>query len=229
VRSAPATSGTVVAARTIRHRCRVLADLYHTLDGATAPTPVDEAKVPGPGKTPPVAVPAPVIESTLTRLARLDQKVFAQFAVAATCAQRPCQVGRARPDDVDIFTRIWLVRDAKGEAAHTITLDDPQVAAWEAFIVADAWGEFDTSKYGRIIHEAGWPKGIRPYAARHSFAVNAIRNGVSLGDLQALLGHASPLTTRKFYAPYVIDRQRVVSDQVKGYLADVFKLRLVKA
>jgi integrase len=101
------------------------------------------------------------------------------------------------------------------------------VAAWEAFVVADAWGAFDTSKYGKQIHAAGWPKGITPYKARHSFAAAAIRSGVSLGDLQGLLGHASPTTTR-IYAPLLMDRQRVVSEQVKGYLADVFKLKLVK-
>jgi len=229
VRTAPATSGTVVAARTIRHRCRVLREMYQTLDGKKAPTPIDEAKIPKRPKTPPVTVAADVIATVLAKLARLDQKTFARFAVANTCAQRPCQVERAQLDDVDLLNRLWLVRDAKGEPAHSITLDDPQVAAWEAFIVADAWGTFEggTSRYGKIIHAAGWPKGIRPYAARHSFAVAAIRDGVSLGDLQALLGHADPKTTR-IYAPFQIDRQRVVSTQMKDYLANVFKPRLVK-
>jgi hypothetical protein len=227
-REAPATSGVVVSALTIRHRCRILQEMYRTLDGKKTPTPVDEAKSPKRPKTPPVTVPAATIEATLRTLTHLDRLTYARFAVANTCAQRPCQVGRARPEDVDVIGRTWLVRDAKGEAAHTITLDDPQVAAWEVFIVADAWGMFDTTKYGRIIHAAGWPRGIRPYAARHSFAVNAIRSGVSLGDLQGLLGHADPSTTRRFYAPFQIDRQRVVSAAMKNYLANVFKLHLVK-
>ena len=227
VRSAPATSGRVVSALTIRHRCRVLADLFHTLDGASAPTPVDEAKVPKRPKRPPVTVPASVIESTLTTLARTDKVTFAQFAVVATTGQRPCQVGRALPEDVDLVDRVWFVRDAKGEPAHSITLEDPQVAAWEAFVVADAWGPIDTGKYGKRIHAAGWPKGIRPYAARHSIAVTAIRSGVNLGDVQAMLGHGDPRTTR-IYAPFVIDRQREVSQKMKDYLANVFKLRRVK-
>lgn len=230
-RAAPATSGRVVSALTIRHRCRLLADLYHTLDGKSAPTPIDEAKVPKRGKTPPQTLPADVVATVLANLAKLDKPTFGRFAVAATTGQRPCQIGRARPEDVLLPMRIWLVRDAKGEPGHTVTLDDPQVAAWEAFIAANAWsheaGGFDTSRYGKLIHAAGWPKTIRPYAARHSIAVDAIRRGVNLGDVQAMLGHADPTTTR-IYAPFVVDRQRVVSTTMKDYLSDVFKLRLVK-
>jgi integrase len=227
VRAAPATSGFVVAARTIRHRCRVLADLYHTLDGAQAPTPVDEAKVPAIPKTPPVVLPAKTMQTVLTKLAQLDVPTFARFAVVTTTGQRPCQVARAKPEDVNLKERTWLVRDAKGEQAHPITLNDTQAAAWKTFIAAKAWGAFDTGKYGKLIHAAGWPKGIKPYAARHSIAREAIRRGISLGDVQALLGHADPSTTR-IYAPFVIDRQRQVSDAMTSYLADVFKMRLVK-
>jgi integrase/recombinase XerD len=228
-RTAAATSGVVVAARTIRHRCRVLVDLYHLLDGKRAPTPVDDAKVPRIPKAPPVTVSEAVVDATLKRLARIDLPTFARFAVVNTCAQRPCQVERALPDDVDLQNRTWLVREAKGEPGHTITLDDPQVAAWEAFIATNAWGAFPggTSRYGKLIHAAGWPKGIRPYAARHSFAANAIRCGVSLGDLQALLGHASPLTTR-IYAPFQLERQRAVSGMTKGYLGNLGKPTLVE-
>jgi len=227
VRTAPATSGVVVAARTIRHRCRVLRELYQTLDGKRAPTPIDEAKVPRRPKAPPATVPEAVIEGVLMKLARLDPKTHARFAVVATTGQRPCQVGRARPEDVQIEERIWLVRDAKGEPAHSITLEGPQLAAWEAFIAADAWGEIDTSKYGKTVHAAGWPRAVRPYSARHSIAAEAIRNGVSLGDLQAHLGHGTPTTTR-IYAPFQINQQRATSKKMKNYLAGAFKLRKVK-
>jgi integrase len=226
-RTAPATSGHVVAARTIRHRCRVLAELYHTLDGKRTATPVDEAKIPKRPKTPPMVVPADVVESVLRKLITLDRLTYARFAVVTTTGQRPCQVGRAQPEDVDLEERTWFVRDAKGEPAHTITLNSTQVAAWKAFLAADAWGAFDTSQYGKQIHLAGWPKGVRPYVARHAIAVDAIRRGVSLGDVQGLLGHADPSTTR-IYAGFVVDRQRAVSKTMTPYLADHFKLKKVK-
>jgi integrase len=230
-RRAPATSGRVVSALTIRHRCRVLQDLYRTLDGPDAPTPVDYAKIPKRTKNPPATVPAPNVVAVLETLRTRDAKTFARFYVHATTAQRPCQIGRARPEDVQLPQRLWLVRNAKGEPAHCILLNPQQVAAWEAFIAADAWsadaGGFDTSAYGKQIHAAGWPRGVRPYAARHSLARDAISRGVSLGDVQALLGHSDPTTTR-IYAPFQVDRQRVVSDLMTPYLAEVLKPRLVK-
>ena len=70
------------------------------------------------------------------------------------------------------------MRDAKGEPAHSVSLDKPQVAAWQAFIAADAWGPFDTSRYGRLVHQAGWPRGIKPYAARHSLGSPTHSNGL---------------------------------------------------
>jgi integrase len=228
VRTAPATSGAIVSALTIRHRCRVLGELWTTLDGEGADTPIDAAKIPARTKTPPSTVPPAVMQSVIEKLALIDAKDFARFFVHAVTGQRPCQIGRARPDDVQLEHGIWLVRNAKGEPAHTIALNAQQVSAWRLFIAADAFGEFDTSKYGKRIHAAGWPKGIRPYAARHSLAADAIRRGISLGDLQGLLGHASPETTRRFYAPFQIQQQRAVSEKMSPYLADVLKPRLVK-
>lgn len=228
VRTAPATSGRVVAALTIRHRCRVLQDLFRTLDGPKAPTPVDDAKVPKRDQTPPAIVPPETVARVIETLARGDAKDFARFFLFAVTAQRPCQIGRAQPGDVSLEERTWLVRSAKGEPAHLIALNDQQLSAWRVFIAADAWGTIDTTKYGKRIHTAGWPKGIRPYNARHSLAVDAINRGVSLGDLQGLLGHSSPETTRRFYAPFQLQQQRAVSTQMNPYLADVLKPRLVR-
>lgn len=226
-RAAPVTSGHVVAARTIRHRCRVLADLYHTLDGRAAPTPVDEAKVPSTPKTLPVTVPPEVIVTVLTELATRDPITHARFALVATTGQRPCQIGRATAEDVDLEGGVWVVRDAKLEPAHTIALTPAAIVAWRGFALAGAWGPFDTSKYGKVVHEAGWPTGVRPYAARHSIAKALIRLGISLGDVQAHLGHQRPETTR-IYAPFEFDRQRTVSTALKDYLMDAFRPRLVK-
>jgi len=53
---------------------------------------------------------------------------------------------------------------------------------------------------------SGWPKGIRPYQLRHTFAIDMLRSGADLGDVQGLLGHASIQTTRTFYAPILLSR-----------------------
>ncbi|MGH8637369.1 MAG: tyrosine-type recombinase/integrase [Burkholderiales bacterium] len=220
---APGSSEAVVAAQTIRHRLRVLRELYRKLDGRQAAEVVftEDVAWPAKPKPHPAGVPVEIIEGVLVTLAELDAKTHARFAVAATCAQRPCQIGRARPEDVNLDAGLWIVRGAKGGPAHTVTLGPVQRAAWQAFIAADAWGEFDTSKYGKLIHQAGWPKGIRPYTVRHAFAIDAIRRGVSLGDVQALLGHADPTMTR-VYAPFVVERQHAVTAMMRDYLSDVF-------
>lgn len=225
-REGPLTSGRIVSALTIRHRCRVLQDLYRTLDGKNAATPVDDAKVPKRHTNPPATVPAELVRTVLERLSTLDPKTFARFYVVTTTGQRPCQVGRAKPEDVQ--AGVWLVRNAKGEPAHSIVFNASQAAAWEAFIAADAWGAFNTSHYGNVIHAAGWPHGVRPYTARHSLAREALRRGASLGDVQVLLGHLDPNTTRRTYAPFQVEEQRSISERLAPYLADVLKPRLVK-
>jgi integrase len=229
IRTAPATSGAIVSALTIRHRCRVLAELWKTLDGPETVTPADHAKIPKRTKTAPIIPPAAVVTTTIETLARQDPKDFARFFLFAVTAQRPCQIMRATLDDLDLDAATWVVRNAKNEPAHLVALNAQQLAAWRVMIAADALGEFDTSKYGKRIHAAGWPKGIRPYNARHALAVNALQRGISLGDLQGLLGHNSPETTRRFYAPFQLQQQRAVSETMAPYLADVLKPRLVRS
>jgi integrase len=228
-RATPATSGQVVAARTIIHRCRVLAECYHTLDGAQAPTPCDEAKIPSAprGQVPPT-VDLETIIAVARNLAAGDPATYGRFLVLNTTAQRPCQVGRARPKDVKLKMRLWTVRDAKGAPGHTVTLSDDGVAAWRVFIAADAWGEYDTTEHARRVHEAGWPVGVRPYAARHSLVQAALEKGVALDQVQGLVGHRSPVTTRQFYGPLAIPEKRHVTDRLAGRLASVFRPKAVK-
>lgn len=234
-RRAPATSGHLASALTIRHRCRVLQDFFRTLgaadQGGRVKTPVDHAKVPPRHKNPPPTVPMELVRDVLERLSTVDPLTFARFYVAATTGQRPVQIGRATPEDLRFDGRrgVWLVRNAKGEPAHSIVLNRAQMAAWQAFIAAKAWGPFDTTHYGNKIHRAGWPHGIRPYAVRHSIAREALKRGASLGDVQVLLGHLDPNTTRATYAPFQVEEQQSISERLGSYLADVLKPRLVTA
>jgi integrase len=227
-RKTPSTSGQVVAARTIIHRLRVLDELYRTLDGTAAYSPCTDAKWPKKPKTiPPTVATATIIDVAHTLQADADPKTYARYLVLNTTAQRPCQVQRAEPDDVQLTARLWTVRDAKGAPGHTITLTEDAVRAWRAFIAADAWGWYDTTKHARAVHAAGWPTGIRPYAARHSLIQAALAAGVGLDECQALAGHASPATTRQFYGPLALPAQREVTTKLEGRLANVFGPQLV--
>jgi integrase len=253
-RKAPVTSGAVVSDRTIRHRCRVLADLYHALDGKRAITPVDDAKLPKLPKDHPIGVDVSIVLAVAWKLAQATvsrprvraphdpeayaareaarrrdyQQTYARYVVLVTTGQRPCQVMRAQPEDLDLELGTWLVRSAKLEPAHTITLTADMRQAWQAFIDAEAWGDYDTTTHANRVHEAGWPRGVRPYNARHTLMMDALKAGIDLGDVQALAGHTSPLTTRRTYAPHQIDRQRAVTQKLEGRMKDLFAPRLVK-
>jgi integrase len=253
-RTRPVTSGEIAAPRTIRHRVRVLSELYTTLDGVDAPNPVTHAKRPRTPKATPVGVEASIILQVARALAQAAQPrqrvraprdaaayaqreaqrqrerllTYVRFVVLVTTGQRPAQLMRAEPTDVHLDTKTWLVRAAKGAPPHTITLTMPMVQAWQAFIAVDAWGAYSTTLHGNRVHAAGWPEGIRPYNARHALAIDALTDfGIDLSDVQGMHGHTTPATTR-FYAPIALGRQRQVSDKLEGRLAELFTLKAVK-
>lgn len=224
-----------VSARTIRHRCRVLTAIYTRLDGPNSETPLDNVKVPAAPRSRPVSVSDDVIATVARNLQAQEQpksrkgfdvgrgrlkdaKSRARFLVLATHPQRPAEMQRAKPEDVDLEQRLWFVRGAKNSYNVIVPLNDEQVAAWELFIAADAWGAYDTRSFARVLRTAGWPKGIRPYNLRHSTAVAALLRGISLGDVQGLLGHTSPDTTRRFYAGVQIATLRAATAVLDGRL-----------
>ena len=208
-----------VSARTIRHRCFLLRELYHALDGPRVRTPVDHVKLPRVPTPHPIAVPAKTIQTVAKNLARAQLWTdHARFLVRATTGQRPAQIMRALPGDVDFKRRIWFVRSAKGGVPVPLPLNDDMVIAWKAFTRADAWGPFDTGRSADILRAHGWPKGIRPYALRSTFAIDLLLKGVGLDDLQGLLGHGQIQTTRSHYAPILVARLRqAVSSRVSSF------------
>ena len=204
------------SARTIRHRVRVLREMWQTLDGKQAKPPLEGVKLPRPADPHPTPVPLEIIQRVAASLKAGKRhkegyggdsdKCHARFLVRATTGQRPSQIMRAEPDDLDLARRIWFVRAGKGGTAIPLPLNADQVHAWRAFIAADAWGKFDTRSFSKTIRRHGWPAGIRPYTLRHTFAIDHLLGGTDLGDLQGLLGHRQIETTRKHYAPVLLAR-----------------------
>jgi integrase len=194
-----------VSAQTIKHRCRALRQLYLALDGPDVKHPLRRLRLGRPIRPAPTPVPRAVIQKVATNLKRGNAHAYARFLFRATTGQRPTQIMQAQPGDVDLKRKIWYVRPAKGGDPIPLPLNPGMVQAWKAFIAADAWGPFDTTNHARYLREAGWPDGIRPYALRHTFAIELLRAGVDLGDLQGLLGHADIQTTR-IYAPMLLSR-----------------------
>src|SRR5262245_29104857 len=137
-----------VAVNTIRNRCRSLRDLFHVLDGKNFHTPVDDADVPPPPHPHPVAPAPAVVRKVAEKLPKIaSPRIVARFLVLATCAQRPCQVERAKPEDINLKRKTWIVRSAKNAPSHTVYLNAERIAAWKTFIAADAWGQKVTKQY----------------------------------------------------------------------------------
>ena len=200
--------------KTINNRVQTLRHLYRVLDGRHSPTPTDEVAkltVPESVKT---LVPAKVFRHVADTLA--DVKTCARFMVIASTGVRPAELKRAEPGDIDLERRVWVVRTAKGGAPRVFWLNDDMLAAWNAFITANAWGHFDGSDYAKRLYAAGWPKHVRPYQARHSVALELAERGTDIGDVQGWLGHRDVATTRKFYAPVLVSRLKRASETLNG-------------
>lgn len=201
---------------TIRHRVRVLRELYQSLDGKAVVHPLIGIELPKPKRPPLIPVPHDIIQRVASSLAegkRHDEgygadpvKTRARFLVYASTGQRPAQIGRAQPSDVDFGRRLWFVRPAKGGDPIPLPLNDGMVDAWRVFAAAKAWGPFDTTSFAKVLRRHSWPKDIRPYALRRTFAIDLLLGGADLGDVQGLLGHSDINTTRKYYAPILTSR-----------------------
>jgi integrase len=229
-RKTPTTGGAVVAIKTVRHRCRLLREF---LIAENVPVnAIDAAKIPRAEKAHPVGVDIKTIRAVAVKLAAVPEwaDTYARYAVLATTAQRPTQLMRAEPADVKLTgAKLWVVRSAKGAPAHTVTLNEEMIQAFQLFVAAKAWGPYDTSLHAKRLRACGWPAAIRPYNARHSVAQDALHDfDVDLNDVQGLLGHTTPEMTRRAYASLAITRQRHISDKLVGRFKGVFGPRLQK-
>lgn len=198
-----------VAARTIRHRCRVLRECYRALDGATTKTPMDRVRLPRVPPSQPVAVPVQTIRRVAASMLKAGLGAdYARFTIRALTGQRPAQVMRAQPGDVDFKRRIWFVRPAKGGTQIPFPLNAEAVKAWKYFAKVNAWGAFDTEHAADVARAHGWPKDVPLYALRSTMAIDLLLKGASLRDVQGLLGHRSVQTTEAHYAPILLTMLR---------------------
>lgn len=208
--------------QSLYYRRLVLEKLWKALDGPKVKTPVDDLSVIRPKNRRPQTVDDDTIYEVLSTLRRQElagrlrsPKTRARLLVLVTTGQRPAQMKRATRRDVDLERKVWHVSAAKGGEAIPLPLNSEMIDAWKAFIKADAWGEYDTRSFARVIRRAGWPVGLRIYNARHATGYALSARGADLGDIQLALGHTDPSTTR-VYVGAIESRLRAVSDALEG-------------
>lgn len=213
--------------KTCNHRTRALAHLYRYLDGKRAPTPIDDLKKLAEPDPAPQFIDVETIARVLQRIT--NPKTRARFMVLVSTGQRPAQLQRAKPEDVDLKRGFWFVPQAKGGNPITVVLNSDMVAAWEVFIAADAWHTWsptkrafihgwDSSQYAKELYAAGWPKHIRPYNAKHTVAMTLARAGAEWEDIKDWLGHKQLKSTRIYSGPVVLERLRGISETLAGRL-----------
>jgi integrase len=215
--------GRAATPKTVNNRVSALRDLYRKLDGDDAPTPCDGVKPLSTVKSPPEVPDAAIVEQVAAKLAAQTGSPKHPHAAAdrgrlmvlATTGKRPCELERATPADVNLHRRVWLVRDAKGGWSPGVYLNDEMIAAWQAFIDANAWGPFP-EHFPRRLRLAGWPVGLRPYNLRHATWIEASERGADLADIQAGAGHRSMTTTRRHYVPVLNSRMQRLSESLTG-------------
>jgi integrase len=218
------------APKTINERVGHLRRLYRTLDATPRrkkpPTPCDTIEDLYVVDTPSVAPAAGLVLQVLRQLEEgerkgtlRDTKTRARFLVMATTGKRPSEVMRTEPEDVSLETRVWRVRNGKGGHGPGIYLNDDMLAAWKVFIASEAWGWFNTGSVARVLRNAGWPTGLRPYNLRHAVGQAMQAAGVDLSDIQAHYGHKHIATTRRHYVPILDSRLESASRKIDGRLA----------
>ncbi len=220
-----------VAPATVKHRLNALNALYRALDGEDAVLPTRGITVHIPKRRPLTVTPDVIIQveanlaqqeipvrkdKTHGRLG--DSKTRARFRVMAAMGMRPASLKRVKPVQLDLVRGILMLDGTKGGEPVGLKLNADMRAAWELFVAAKAWGEFDTRSYARTLRTAGWPKGIRPYNVRHSLGQDLAEAGEDYEDIRDVLGHSDVATTKAFYVPTLSGRLAKLSDRIEGRL-----------
>jgi integrase len=197
-----------VAPKTVNNRLNALRRLYHVLDSPRAWCPVDDVQLLPVPRQPVTYVTPAIIRATYAGLLAgesagtiRDSKTRARFMVLASSGVRPSELMRAKPGDIDLERRVWATRDGKGgfRTGGGVYLTTDLLAAWNVFLEAQAWGEFNTGSFAKVLRTAGWPKGVRPYQLRHTVGMAMSEGGIDLADISASMGHSRVQTTRSHY------------------------------
>lgn len=240
-----------LSASAVNHRRDALSDLFAKLDGPEAHNPVKGCIwFPRP-KAKPQAIDRARILRVLSALEDRGKTKWRLLLMHWT-GMRPSQMARLSPTGEDFYLdeRAFavevggqvraipavLVPSGKGGEPVMFPLLEEGVAVARGFLRTRAFGRWSCpSAYKRIV-EAAKKVGEPPfnvYRIKHSFASALRRTGTDLADIQDMLGHADPASTR-VYAPAVRAKhlaalERLRADDTRQYDGDTEAARMAPA
>lgn len=141
-------------------------------------------------------------------LEQLEEHRWAHVLVlfAADTGMRWSEIGRLQWEDVALDAGYILVRQAtKNFESRTIPISDRVKALLSQTAEADRHGtvfaEDALKKVRRPLERAGVAAGlghVHFHMLRHTFATRLLDRGVPLNDVQALMGHKTPMMTQRY-------------------------------
>jgi site-specific recombinase XerD len=180
-------------------------------------------------------LPVPSLENAAKRLELLRDRALLRTLFCT--GMRRAEVTSLNRSDVADGRSDQAIVTGKGDKERAIFFDAPTLAALRAYLAerADSYeplfvrhdrargkpknrGQnyrittqtvFDTVK--RYARQVGID--VSPHDFRHEKATVMLNNGASLSEIQDLLGHASPETTKRIYAHYEVSRLRQAFDR----------------
>jgi integrase len=201
-----------------------LSHLYTTLDGKRNRNPLRDVPSFEEPEPEPRALPYYLIDRILDQMTRQwgakddkrPQKTKARLRVIADTGLSPAQIMRVLPSDLRLADEaIYVRRRQKGKGAPGAlkSLTAAGVAAWRAFVAADAFGPWSVQSANKAWRracklamkhkdttdaEANLLLHARLYDLRHSFGTLVYQLTGDLHATSELMGHRSQKTTKRY-------------------------------
>jgi site-specific recombinase XerD len=188
-------------------------------------------------------LPLPARATAAQRLTLLRDRAL--LHVLYSSGMRREEVSRLNRDDLEDGRRGEALITGKGDKERVVFLGDEALAAVREYLVArdDGYGplflrhdrgrgkagargeryRLSPQSIWKIVGQYARLAGVRatPHAFRHTKASVMLNRGAKLSEVQDILGHASPETTKRIYAHYEVAHLRDAFDRFSASAADL--------
>jgi integrase/recombinase XerD len=194
---------------------------------------------------PPEVLTSAEVDRLLTGCGRglAGLRLRAMIVVMWRCGLRIHEAVALHPRDVDLDLGTVTVREGKGHKRRVVGIDAGGAAILERWMrsrsklqvprgaplfctisagnVGGAVGmPYVRTALARAADRAGIDKRVHPHGLRHTFAVELLREGVSLVHIQKLLGHSDLATTAR-YVDHLLPLEAVEAARARAWPGDV--------